>query len=151
MRVYLKPIGPWGQCFAIVTMVAVCAIGSVITAALIASMIEARSVQYQGKPLWVAACVVVVLTAASGWLAVRLLSGRSSANGVTVMPVWFIEAFGGLFLVGMVWLLFTKNAVTAAAGGVGVGLSMLLIRRQVRSRVCEQDNQAPESSQVQPR
>jgi len=145
---YLQPVGPWGKRFAIVAMVAVSLLGAILTARLVASMIERRSLHFQGKPLWVGACVVAVLTAASGWLAIRLLSGQRSINGVTVMPVWFIEAFGALFLVGMVVVLFTEHAAIGVPGAIGVGVSMLLIRWQVRQRLREQTNTAADESQA---
>ncbi len=59
---------------------------------------------------------------------------NQSANGVTLLPVWFIEAFGVLFLAGTVWLGIKQGWVWGGTTTVSVTLAMMFIRRAVRHR-----------------
>jgi hypothetical protein len=52
--------------------------------------------------------VYAVLAAVFFWLARRLLRGTKSPNGITVIPLWFIQAVGTFMLLGL--LLFVYQA-----------------------------------------
>jgi hypothetical protein len=80
--------------------------------------------------LKLAAIVAVLgaLTAAGGWMLVRLLRGTSSTNGVTMMPVWFVRVCGLAFLAGTGWMAWLGGIPRVVLTTFGmVGLSMVFI------------------------
>jgi hypothetical protein len=131
MTDYLRPVGLLGRRLALLACLVTTFVGATATAIAVAGMIQDKVVQHQGKPLWLGVGCAGLLTAAAGWLSVRLWSG-ALANGVTLMPVWFIEAFGALFLTAILWLLWTGPWRAIVFEAVSIGVAMLLIRRQVR-------------------
>ena len=50
------------------------------------------------------------------------------------MPVWFIEVFGLLFLIGTLWVGVEHGIVWGTSTAVSVALAMLLIRGAVKRR-----------------
>ena len=140
MADYLAPVGPLGRRFALVS----CFIATLISAAFsgitVAAMVQQGSFfDNNGKPLWVGACLMAFLTLVTGWMTARLWSG-ASGNGVTLMPVWFIEVFGGLMMVGMLLGVFVGQwHVLLLPGVISIALTMLLIRRQVRRHLRARD------------
>ncbi len=55
------------------------------------------------------------------------------------MPLWFIETFGALFLIGIMLMLFTELAYLVPLEAGSVVFAMLLVRRQVRRRLRRND------------
>ncbi len=138
MTDYLRPVGVLGKRFALIACLAATFVGATVTVLVVATMIEQRVVQHQGEPLWLGVCIVALLTVAAGWLSVRLWSG-ALANGITLMPLWFIETFGALFLIGIMLMLFTELAYLVPLEAGSVVFAMLLVRRQVRRRLRRND------------
>jgi hypothetical protein len=133
MTDYLRPVGPAWRRLALIVCVPASLVCGTLTLLLVLDMIHRGSPEIQGKPLWVAACVLGVLALSSRWIVVRLWRG-TIANGVTLMPVWFIEVFGALLLMACIWLLISGRWAFGLSAALGVAVSMLLIRRQVRRR-----------------
>jgi hypothetical protein len=88
-----------------------------------------------------AAAVNGLIGAALVWLVVRLFRGRRAANGVTVLPLWFIQVVGVVLLPAAVYA--ACLSLTRAEAGpeevallVGPPLAMVavpwLVRRKLR-------------------
>jgi hypothetical protein len=80
------------------------------------------------------ACVLIfgVLTFGSSFILLRLLSGEKAANGRTLLPEWFIQGFGVLFIAavcGTAWM----GHWMLVGGCLSVGLAMIGIRRLIRA------------------
>ena len=148
MTDYLQPVGPWGRRLDLLACLATTFVGAAVTAFVSGTLIRERVVLHQGKPVWLGVGVVALLTAAAGWLSIRLWSG-GRADGVTLMPTWFIEVFGALLLASAVGLLFTEQWRLVSLEGVGAALAMLLIRRQVRKQLHKRVNTTLEGERFQ--
>jgi hypothetical protein len=70
-------------------------------------------------------------TAAIGY---RLARGVVSENRITTMPVWFIQGFGVLFLVGSALIGFDTHEWITAFEASCIGFAMILISREVARR-----------------
>ncbi|QEL17163.1 hypothetical protein [Limnoglobus roseus] len=118
-------------------MAVVCLVAAVLSAAVtgivVTAMFQTGEVTHKGKPVWVGAVVLAFIALSCGFFTVRLGSGRL-ANGVTVLPVWFIEVFGVLLLVGVSVLAVAEGFVWGIATVINVAVAMILIRRAVRRR-----------------
>lgn len=77
--------------------------------------------------------IFAVMTAASGWMAVRLWH-VTPADGATLELTWVIEVMGIGFLFGAVDL-FLRGYRLMGGVALSLALAALLIRRQVRRRV----------------
>jgi membrane protein insertase Oxa1/YidC/SpoIIIJ len=69
------------------------------------------------------------LTVASVWMLMRLISGKRSSDNRTMMPVWFIQAFGIFFAIGIILASFITREFLFAFEGLSVALIMILIKR----------------------
>jgi len=104
MADYLQPVG---RAWRIASILG-CALASVIcllvSLMLGTDMIRRRSFDYEGKPLWIGVPVFGFIGVAAGFIAWRLLRRQVAANGVTVMPTWFIQLFDVSLMGGFVSL-----------------------------------------------
>jgi hypothetical protein len=80
-------------------------------------------------PLIGSALVFGFLTVVSVWMLLRLISGKRSSNNRTLMPVWFIQAFGIIFAIGIIFAAFIAREFLFAIEGLSVALIMILIKR----------------------
>ena len=131
---YLQPVGDGARRGAALACLPTAMVAAAVTALVVADMVQRGRFDYDGKPLWVAAVVLGLIAIACGWMAVRLWGGRS-ANGVTILPVWFIGLFGGLFLIGTIWVGVERGVLLGGSSACGVAVAMLFVRRAVRQRV----------------
>lgn len=79
------------------------------------------------------------------WLARRLLRGERAANGVTVLPLWFIQISGALLLVGMLFNAYSvyvkrdpeipEYAVLGFTTFITISISMMIVPWLVRRRL----------------
>lgn len=106
---YLDPVSEKSRRASVVALVIVSVIGGVATIGICADMLARQSIEIEGKPLWAGAIVVAMLTLAAAWLARRLSRNQLTANGVTLIPSWFIRLFAGLLLVGVCALAVHDN------------------------------------------
>ena len=134
MADYLDPVNGWTRKLATVACVPAALLFGAMAAFTTYDMIRRGDPMHNGKPPWLGALVCWVLAVVCGWMAVRLWSGRP-ANGVTVLPVWFIELFGVLALAGIVWVQVRQGVVREelTLGGALI-FSMICVRRAVRRR-----------------
>ncbi len=130
---YLQPVGNGTQRIAAIACLMAGLVATATTVVVVAGMIQRGRLDYNGKPLWVAAVICGLIAVACGWLTVRLAVGQSK-NGVTVLPLWFIEAFGMLFLIGTVWVGYEYGLIWGGTSAVSVAVAMILVRRAVRQR-----------------
>lgn len=134
---YLKPLNRPTRWFAIsILSIAVLVLG-VLVLFLLALPFFAPNFKPKDSPtlLWIIALFGGLLLLTS-WIFVRLLRNEKASNGVTVIPSWFIQSFGGfLFLCGLgfIWL----NPLSSLEC-VSIGASMFFIGRRLnKSRVAE--------------
>jgi hypothetical protein len=84
------------------------------------------------------------------WMLVRLLRDGRAANGVTVMPLWFIRLSGVAFLAGA-GLLEQEGDRSTAAVFVMVGLAMVFVGRSFRPHAPRRDWAEPVIARNRPR
>jgi hypothetical protein len=82
-----------------------------------------------GVPVWPSAALFAFMTFASGWMLLGLLRRTRSANGVTMMPVWFIQLLGVLFGAGVVFLAIEKEEPWILLGLFGIVGTMVFLPR----------------------
>ena len=83
-------------------------------------------------PLYLCLAIFGTTTIVCGWILIRLLRRRRASNGRTVMPLWFIQVFGVLFLTGLCATAFFNGHRWLAAEAVGAALAMIGIRSLLR-------------------
>ena len=134
MADYLQPVSRAWR----ITSIVGCTITSIIclllSLLLWTDMIRRHSFHYQGKPLWIAAAVVAVIGLSAAFIAWRLVRRHAAANGVTVMPIWFIQLFGVLLLVGLCFVAYHRGNVLFMVEGVSLCLAMILVGRHIGKR-----------------
>jgi hypothetical protein len=70
----------------------------------------------------------------SGVVAWRLWRGTVSANGITLLPTWFIQVFGVLWLGGAAFVAYHKHTYWTLIEGVPFALAMIFFGRHVVRR-----------------
>ena len=68
------------------------------------------------------------LTLTCGWISIRLIRKHRAANGRTVMPEWFIQAFGFVFLIGICLTALVNGRMWLFGEAVGVAFAMIGVR-----------------------
>lgn len=74
-------------------------------------------------------------------MAYRLLRGRRAANGVTVLPTWFIEVFGITFMSGILVVAIKGHQLWMLPEALGVPVAMIAVRRLLRRRARVADDE----------
>lgn len=136
MADYLQPVSDGVRRIAALACLLASLVSGSMTCLVIAGMIERGRLDHNGKPLWIGAAICGLIAAATGWMTVRLWIGRST-NGVTVLPIWFIELFGLLFFIALVWVGIQKGWMLGVSMAVGVAISMLMVRRAIAKHVAK--------------
>ncbi len=75
------------------------------------------------------------LTVACGWISIRLLRKHRAANGQTVMPEWFIQGFGVVFLIGICCTAMINGRMWLFGEAVGVAFAMIGVRQLLNQRL----------------
>ena len=127
---YLQPMGGLSRRLAAVAFLLVALLFALVVVAVVASAVRQGALD-DGELVGLLVCGVIASLFA--WMALRLWVNRS-ANGVTILPVWFIEVFGAFFLCCTIWIGFMEKGLRGAFAGSGIGVAMLLVRRSVRKR-----------------
>ncbi len=78
--------------------------------------------------------VLAMIGFATAYISWRLLRHHASANGVTVMPTWFIQLFGILFFVGLCLVAYQRRSAVLVLDGLFVALAMIFVGRNVAKR-----------------
>ena len=134
MADYLQPVGKAWRLTSIVGCTLAAFLCLLLSLLFWTDMIQRHSFEYEGKPLWVGAAVVTLFGLAAAFIAWRLLCRHASANGVTVMPTWFIQFFGVLLLVGLCFVAYHKGSTMFMIEGVFICLVMIFIGRRIAKR-----------------
>ncbi len=78
------------------------------------------------------------LSFTSGWISVRLIRKQRAANGQTLMPIWFVQIFGMLFLIGSVTSAVIIRQFWLLGPSIGIAIMMIgvhsLLRRETDTR-----------------
>ncbi len=83
-------------------------------------------------PLCGCLAVFGLLSITSGWILIRLLRRQRANNGKTVMPEWFIQFFGGVFLLAICITAVANNEPWLFGEAIGVAVAMIGIRVMLR-------------------
>src|SRR5262245_10254569 len=103
---YLADVGGAARIFAIVGLAVAFLVLGGIDSILVTLFIHGRVRPKDQRSLWSCVGLVGVLWLVSGWLLLRLVARRRSANGITLMPTWFIQLFGVVFAVALIFTSF---------------------------------------------
>ncbi len=128
---YLKPVTRTWKLAAILACVLASVVCLLLSLVLWTEMIQKQVFSYEGKPLWIGGVVLSVLGLASGFCGWRLACRRASANGVTLLPTWFIQMFGMLFLIGQLVVVYAMGPAFLSIEGILVCLAMIFIGRRI--------------------
>ncbi len=99
----------------------------IVIGVAIAGIIDASAGAFYG-------CIAIFGTVSvlCGWMLVRLLRNQRAANRRTVMPEWFIQIFGLLFLIGLCTTAILTGRLWFFGEAVGVAFAMIGIRSFLR-------------------
>lgn len=134
MADYLQPVGRAWRITSIVGCTLTSIICLLLSLMLWTDMIRRHSFDYEGKPLWMGGAVVGVIGIAAGFIAWRLVRRQAAANGVTVMPTWFIQLFGVLLLSGLCFVAYHQDSTLFLFEGVFICLAMIFVGRRIARR-----------------
>ena len=134
MSDYLQPVGKASRNFSIVGSTLTSIICLLLSVFLWTDMIQRHSFNDQGKPLWIAALAVGVIGCAGAFIAWRLVRRLTSGNGLTVMPIWFIQLSGALLLVGFSLVAYDRGSILFMVEGMCISLAMILVGRNISRR-----------------
>lgn len=134
MADYLQPVGSAWRIASIVGCTLTSIICLLLSVLLWTDMIRRHSLNYEGKPLWMGGAVVGVIGVAAAFIAWRLVRRHAAANGITVMPTWFIQLFGVLLLFGLCIVAYHRGTALFMVEGVVVCLAMLFVGRHIAKR-----------------
>ena len=131
MADYLQPVGRAWRITSIVGCTLTSTICLLLSLLLWTDMIRRHSLDYEGKPLWVGAAIVGFIGIASAFIAWRLIRRHAAANGVTVMPTWFIQLFGVFVLGGLCFVAYHQGSLLFMTEGVFICSAMILVGRHI--------------------
>ena len=83
--------------------------------------------------------VGAVFATVSLWMLVRVLRRTRAPNGVTIMPIWFIELFGVLLFGGNVVFAIMERSPGLVLEALSVAGAMIFVRRKVRAKLQQDD------------
>lgn len=131
---YLEPVGRAWRIASIVC----CTIASIICLLLSivfwTDMIQRNNFHYQGKPLWIGVATISVVGIFTAFIAWRLVCRYTAANGITILPTWFIQLCGVLFLISQCFIAYHKGNVLFLIEGVSICLAMILVGRYIAKK-----------------
>jgi hypothetical protein len=134
MTDYLKPVGKAGRIMSILACTLAAIVCLLLSLLMWTDMIRRHSFDYEGKPLWIGASFVGVIGVAAGFIAWRLVCRQAAANGVTMMPTWFIQFFGILLLGGLCVTAYYRHYVLFTFEGVSLCLAMIFVGKHIAKR-----------------
>ena len=134
MSDYLQPVGRVWRIASIICCAFTSAICLLLSLLMWTDMIRRHSFDYEGKPLWVGAAIVGVVGVVAAFVVWRLARRRPAANGITAMPVWFIQVFGLLLLAGICIFIYYREATVVMFEGVMISLAMIFVGRHIAKK-----------------
>jgi hypothetical protein len=148
MTDYLAEVGRRGRSLAVAALTIATAIFGLAFVGLIAMTIrdkpaDADEWRIAGGSLFVSGTFAGV----SLWMLSRLLRSTRSRNGITTMPLWFIELWGVVLACVLLIEAIVDRSLWMLAGSTSVVFAMLFVRRSVRNRLGQQVAEV-ESSEV---
>ncbi|MEM7558628.1 MAG: hypothetical protein AAF394_05865 [Planctomycetota bacterium] len=93
------------------------------------------------SPLYGCIAIFGLLTAVCGWMLIRMLRRQRAANGRTVMPEWFIQLAGIVFLIGICVIAVLGRIPWLFSEALGVALAMIGIRVLLRQSLPNEETQ----------
>lgn len=93
------------------------------------------------SPLYGCIAIFGLLTSVCGWMLIRLLRRQRAANGRTVMPEWFIQLAGIVFLIGICAIAILRGIPWLFGEALGVAVAMIGIRVLLRQSLPDEETQ----------
>src|SRR5262245_18909361 len=138
MPEYLKEVGRTARLLSIVGLSLTTVILGLLTFLIVYDLASGRVPGRDRGLLTAAGLLFGLLLFASGWMLLRLLRRTRSANGVTMMPAWFIQAFGVLLGGGVLFAAIVGRQWLFTVQGAGVIVSMIFVPRLLQQSTDDQ-------------
>jgi len=139
---YLKPAGRAARVFSLVGCIAATAVCLLFVAVATVGLRRSNASVADQKIAWFIIVFFGLIGCATSALGYRLARGSISNNGVTTMPVWFIQAFGMFLLVGAIFVGVSGGKWINAVEGASLALAMLFIGRKLAMQRKNEPNKA---------
>jgi hypothetical protein len=133
---HLGEVGKFGRALGIVCLtVSTLLFGAAFLGLVAMLILDMPADAEKVRSLIISAIFSGAFAGVSLWMLVRLLTRTRARNGVTLMPIWFIELFGILLLGGVVAWAITLRSPLLFVESLSVTGAMLFVRRKVRARL----------------
>jgi hypothetical protein len=136
---YLQPVGKAGRIVSIVGCMITAIVCQLVSIVVATDMIQRGSINYQGKPLWMSVLVLGLLGGAAAFIAWRLVRRHASANGITILPVRFIQLSGILLLTGLCFVAWYRGSVIFMFEAVPIFVAMIFVGTHIAKKQRQRD------------
>ena len=133
MSDYLQPVGRFGRICSVILCIVGTLLSYLFAAVMLLVVLKPDTKEHTIIILWLIPLFFAALGTATLWVSIRLLRGSISNNQTTVMPIWFIQAFGWFFLASSALFVWQKKYVQAWETAA-MGLGMILIGRRFHKK-----------------
>ena len=131
---YLDPVSKVARISSIVCCTMASVICLLLSILFWTDMIQRNNFHYQGKPLWIGVASISVVGIFCAFIAWRLICRHTAANGITVLPTWFIQLFGVLLLIGLCFASYLNGNVLFLVEGISLCMAMILVSRHIANK-----------------
>lgn len=139
MSGHLQKVGNIWRIASIAACLLSAIVALMVSSLLWIGMVRRASFNYEGKPLWFGAVFLSFLGLGLCYLTWRLWVGTVSENGYTILPSWFIQVFGLVFLAGLLVIVFAKHNPELLFEGIPIALAMILVGSHTSKRKRRRD------------
>jgi len=138
MTDYLQDVGRFGRSLAIAGLAVVATVLAVLNVLVAALLMNPKARAEILGPLLLSGLTFGLLSLATVWMLVRLLRRIRSANGVTTMPLRFIQVCGLLFGSAVIVTAVIGGQVVFVVEGLVIAANMIFLPRLLRHRRAEE-------------
>ena len=131
---YLQTQGRIAKILSAIACAAATAICCLFVAVAAATFFRPNMPAMDRKSAWFVVIFFGLMGVATTTLGYRLARGRVAQNKITTMPVWFIQAFGIFFLIGMALSVYSTGEWLFALEGTSIAIAMIFIGREISRR-----------------
>ncbi|MDP1562172.1 MAG: hypothetical protein Q8M16_12405 [Pirellulaceae bacterium] len=128
---YLAKVSRPVRSIAILAMLFTCGVNSACLLLIIGVLFVVHDNVPWG-PIFGSFAIFGFLSFTSGWISIRLIREQRAANGQTLMPIWFIQIFGVIFLIGTVTTAVITGKFWLLGQSVGIAIVMIGVRSLLR-------------------
>jgi hypothetical protein len=131
---YLKPTGRFGRILAFIGSLTASVVCWFFVAVAIFGFRRPGATLADHKTAYFIIVFFGFLGCVTAAIVYRLCRGSVSRNGFTLMPIWFIQAFGFFFLFAMLFVGLIYGEWFTALKGAPVAIAMIFIGREISKR-----------------